>query len=133
CPGWGTRSDRLAFFERRESLRVRPTTREVIEVQLVAPGLLEIVHAVDISENGIGVLIDAGVGGDLVGNEVELIITLPGGSPIFTRGSVRRARHEHGLVLGIEFISPNGKALDAIRGYVQRRATQSAGKVRVGG
>jgi c-di-GMP-binding flagellar brake protein YcgR len=121
------------FFERRDSPRVRPGLRESIEVQIVAPGVLEVVRAVDISEGGVGILVEQGLGEDLVGAEVELLITMPSVPAVYAKALVRRVRREHGLVLGMEFVSPPPKTLEAIRAYVDRRMLQSVGKIRIGG
>jgi c-di-GMP-binding flagellar brake protein YcgR len=121
------------FFERRDGVRVRPALRESIEVQIVAPGVLEIVRAVDISETGVSILVEGGLGAELTGTEVELVISIPASASVYTKAVVRHVRREHGLVLGIEFVALPTKSLEAIRAYVSRRVQQSAGKIRVGG
>ena len=120
-------------FDRRDTFRVRPATREPIPVEIVAAGSLELGQLVDISEGGVGVQLEAASGGDLMGKEVELLMGFPGTHGVYAKGVVRRVRLEKTPVLGIMFIDLPMKALDAIRGYVAGRGARHSGKFRLSG
>jgi hypothetical protein len=121
-------------FDRRDTFRVRPATRERISVQIVAAGILEMGEVVDISEGGVGVQLENMAGSDLSGMEVELLIKFPATHGVYMKGIVRRVRVEKSPVLGIQFVDLPTKALDAIRGYISLRGQRhSAGKIRLSG
>jgi hypothetical protein len=90
-------------------------------------------HLVDISEGGVGVQLDARSGTDLTGLEVELLIGFPGTRGVYVKGVVRRIRADKSPVLGIMFVDPPMKALDAIRNYVAFRGQRHSGKIRLSG
>jgi len=96
----------------------------------VASGMLEIGHATDISEGGIGVQLEASAGKEMVGVEVELLIKFPGTSGVYSKGVVRRVRVETGHVLGVQFVNLPAKALDAIRCYIDDRGRSHSGAFR---
>jgi c-di-GMP-binding flagellar brake protein YcgR len=118
--------------ERRDTFRVRPATREPIRVELVASGMLERGHVTDISEGGIGVLLESTASMEWIGLDVELVIRFPGTPSVLAKGVVRRVRLDGGWVLGIQFVALPTKALDAIRAYVTGRGQRHSGKFRVG-
>ncbi len=122
------------FFERRDSVRVRPPMREPVEVQYVASGMLDIVHAVDISERGIALRLNLRIDPKIVGTEVDLVVTIPGHKPFHTRGVVRRVSPSDGYILGIKFLSLPATALDSIREYIEQRIeARSSARMRISG
>ncbi len=120
-------------FDRRDTFRVRPATREPIRVEIVAAGSLEMGQLVDISEGGVGVQLEAASGSDLTGKEVELLIGFPGTHGVYMKGVVKRVRPDKSPVLGIQFIDLPMKALEAIRNYVAWRGQRHSGKIRLSG
>ncbi len=110
------------FFERRDSLRVKPSMRDPIEVQFVAAKLLDLVHAVDISERGIGLRMNVRLDAKLVGTEVDLVISLPGQPSFHTRGAIHRVSPTDGYIVGIRFVGLSAKALAAIRSFIEYRS-----------
>ncbi len=119
-------------IERRDTFRVRPTSREPIRVEIVGSGMLEVGEVVDISEGGVGVHLDGITGEDFAGLELEFLIAFPGSHAIYVRGIVRTVRVESGCVLGVQFVNLPAKALDAIRGYVSGRGRRHSSNFRVG-
>jgi c-di-GMP-binding flagellar brake protein YcgR len=125
------RGNESVTFDRRDTFRVRPATREPISVEIVAAGILEMGQLVDISEGGVGVQLEAASGSELNGMEVELLMKFPGTHGVYAKGTVRRVRADKSPVLGIQFIDLPMKALDAIRNYVAGRGQRHSGKIRL--
>ena len=122
------------FFERRDSIRVKPSIREPIEVQFVATKVLDLVHAVDISERGVALRMNARLDAKLVGTEVDLVVSLPGLPSFHSRGSIRRVSPTDGYVVGIKFVSLSTKALEAIRSFIEHRSdARSSARIRLSG
>jgi hypothetical protein len=116
------------FFERRQNLRVRPAAVEPIKVQFVAAGMLAILYAVDISEGGIALRLEARMDSNAVGMTVELVVSLPSLPPVYLKGVIRRVGYESGYVVGISFVDPSDKASEAIRTYIERRSAARAAR-----
>jgi hypothetical protein len=122
------------LFERRDSLRVKPSMREPIEVQFVAAKVLDLVHAVDISERGVGLRMNVRIDTKLIGTEIDLVISLPGLPSFHTRGVIRRISPNDGYVVGISFTGLNAKGLEAIRGFIEHRSdARSSARIRLSG
>ena len=122
------------FFERRDSLRVKPSIREPIEVQFVAAKVLDLVHAVDISERGIALRMNVRIDAKLIGTEIDLVISLPGLPSFHTRGAVRRVSPTDGYVVGIKFLGLSSKGLDTIRSFIEQRSeARSSARIRLSG
>ncbi|HVJ16451.1 MAG TPA: PilZ domain-containing protein [Polyangiaceae bacterium] len=122
------------FFERRDSLRVKPSMREPIEVQFVAAKMLDLVHAVDVSERGIALRMNVRLDAKLIGTEVDLVISLPGLPSFHTRGAIRRFSPTDGYVVGIKFVGLTAKGLEAIRSFIEHRAdARSSARIRLSG
>ena len=122
------------FFERRDTMRVKPSMREPIEVQFVAAKMLDLVHAVDISERGIGLRLNARLDSKMVGTEIDLVISLPGLPSFHTRGSIRRVSPTDGYVVGIKFVGLSSKGLEAIRSFMEHRTeARSSARIRLSG
>jgi c-di-GMP-binding flagellar brake protein YcgR len=120
-------------LERRDTFRVRPATREPIQVEMSGSGMLEMGHLVDISEGGMALRIEAEANSDLVGVEVELFIQFPAMHAAYTKGKIRSVRPDAGgSVLGVQFVALPAKTLDALREYVAGRGRKHSGNYRVG-
>jgi hypothetical protein len=122
------------FFERRDSLRVKPSMREPIEVQFVAAKMLDLVHAVDISERGIALRMNVRLDPKLIGTEIDLVVSLPGLPSFHSRGLIRRFSPTDGYVVGIKFLTMSSKALEAIRAFIEHRSdARSSARIRLSG
>jgi hypothetical protein len=119
-------------FDRRDTFRVRPASREPIPVEIVASGILEMGQLMDISEGGVGVQLDT-AGVDLADKEVELLIGFPGTHGVYAKGVVKRVRMDGGTVLGVQFTNLPPKALAAIRSYVSGRGERHSGRFKLSG
>lgn len=54
----------------------------------MGPGSLDVLHARNVSETGIGVYVPHGFVGVDLAAEVELVVTLPGRRPFLARGAI---------------------------------------------
>jgi hypothetical protein len=122
------------FFERRDTLRVKPSMREPIEVQFVAAKMLDLVHAVDISERGIALRLNVRLDTKLIGTEIDLVVSLPGLPSFHTRGAIKRVSPTDGYIVGIKFVNLSPKAFEAIRSYIEQRdVARSSARIRLSG
>jgi len=108
--------------------------REPVEVQFVTDGILDIVHAVDISERGIALSLKTRVDPRMVGMQVDLVITLPEFAPFHAKGVIRRVSPSDCYVVGIRFLSIPPKGVESILAYVEHRLdTRSSARMRISG
>ncbi len=111
-----------------ERVRVRPEHDRPVEVQVMGPGFLDVFHARDVSQTGLGILVPHGFEGcDLLG-DVELIVTLPG-VPSFSASGMLRHRTRHGALsfFGVQITRMAERDRRALRAYVTaRHAEESA-------
>jgi hypothetical protein len=122
------------MFERRDSVRVRPAMREPIEVQFVAAGMLDIVHAVDVSERGIALRLNMRVDPRMIGTQVDLVVNLPGFAPFHTKGVIRRVSPSDGYIVGIKFLALPPKGVESIHTYIEHRLdARSSARMRISG
>jgi hypothetical protein len=118
--------------DRRDTFRVRPASRQPIPVEIVAAGILEMGQLMDVSEGGVGVQLET-AGVDLAGKELELLIGFPGTHGVYVKGIVKRVRMDANPVLGIQFVNPTPKVLEAIRSYVAGRGERHSGRFKLSG
>jgi PilZ domain len=122
------------FFERRDTLRVKPSMREPIEVQFVAAKMLDLFHAVDISERGIALRLNVRLDTKMIGTEIDLVVSLPGLPSFHTRGAIKRVSPTDGDIVGIKFVGLSPKAFEAIRSYIEQRdSARSSARIRLSG
>ncbi len=90
---------------KRPSERVQPLPDAPVEVQIMLPGSLDIVHARDVSVTGLGVYVPHGFVGCDIASEVELVVTLPGERSFMARGVIRHvtSKNEPAGYCGVEF------------------------------
>lgn len=84
---------------------------------------LDVLHARNVSETGIGVYVPHGFAGVDLEAEVELVVTLPGASPFLTRGVIRHTTEtaREGRHFGLEFVELAAPHRRAIARYVKTR------------
>lgn len=102
--------------------RVRPVPSQPVQVQLMGPGLLEIVRARDVSRSGLGLWMPDEFPALAPDDEVELVITLPGRRPLRAAGDVR---HVTELLterfFGVELLEISHVHRAALEAYVAER------------
>lgn len=87
-------------------------------------GFLEIVKAVDISQQGVGIYLPRPLTSSEIEAEVEIVLTLPAERPIHTHGVIRRREGTQSGIIGIEFVRTPAKALEALDRYIERRSVR---------
>lgn len=109
-----------------ERLRVRPDPQRPVEVQVMGPGFIDVLHARDVSESGLGIFVPHGFAGCDVKQGVDLIVKLPD-KPSFSAAAVLRHRTTEGSrsFFGVELTRVSDRARQALREYVETR--QKAG------
>jgi len=105
-----------------ERLRVHPDPHRPVEVQVMGPGFLDVFHARDVSQTGLGILVPNGFEGCDLLPAVELIVTLPGTPSFFAAGNLRhRTRHGALSFFGVELTRISDRDRLALRAYVNAR------------
>jgi hypothetical protein len=111
-----------------ERIRVRPDPHRPVEVQVMGPGFLDVLHARDVSEGGLGVWVPHSFEGCDLRAAVELIVTLPG-TPSFHAAGILRHRTIDGSLqfFGVELTRISTRAHEALKAYVlTRHAVEAA-------
>ncbi len=93
----------------------------------MGPGFIDVLHARDVSDSGLGIFVPHGFAGCDVKQGVELIVTLPG-KPSFSACAVLRHRTTEGVrsFFGVEFTRVSERARQALREYVEARQRDGA-------
>jgi hypothetical protein len=63
--------------EKRRYVRVKPKPEEPVEVQLMGSNFIDVLYAKDISEGGIGIIVEHDFKDYDIGGLIDIIITLP--------------------------------------------------------
>jgi hypothetical protein len=110
-----------------ERLRVRPDPERPVEVQVMGPGFIDVLHARDVSASGLGIFVPHGFVGCDVKQGVDLIVKLPD-RPSFRASGVLRHRTTEGLrsFFGVELTRISDRARQAIVDYVEHRRRSGA-------
>lgn len=108
--------------------RVRPARTAPVRVQLMAPGVLELLQARDVSRSGLSVNFPGEPPACKVDDEIELVVTLPGCRPFRAWGEVRHvtAYFEEGF-LGVEFMEIADAHRQILEDYVDERLEAERG------
>lgn len=79
-------------------------------------------QVVDISVGGVGVRVPHHFDGCGINEEVEVVLSLPGGRPMQTRGTIRHLREEPGgSLFGLQFSALSASHRGAIEKFVEHR------------
>jgi hypothetical protein len=115
-----SRTGKVKRGRKRPSGRVHPLPDAPVEVQIMLPGSLDIVHARDVSVTGLGVYVPHGFVGCDLESEVELVVTLPGERSFMARGVIRHVttRDEPARYFGVEFRGLAERNRICLAGYV---------------
>jgi c-di-GMP-binding flagellar brake protein YcgR len=103
------------------AMRVRPTSKEPIVIQLTSDGF----EARDISETGAGVFVPPHLEGCILKSPVTLVIKLPESQPFRARGRIIHRTKMGREFLGVEFMHLSDACAALIARYVERRRTES--------
>ena len=105
-----------------KSTRVRPDPSERVEVQIMGPGFLDVVHARDISLGGVGVWIPHGFEGCDISAPVELVLTLPRRKSFLVRGTIKHRTSEdiRSEFFGVEFTALPPQHRKVLPDYIAR-------------
>lgn len=102
--------------------RVRPVPDQPVQVQVMGPGLLEIVRARDLSRSGLALAIPDGFPELEPDREVELVILLPERRPVRAAGEVRHVTELFTeRFLGVELVEMAEAHRAALEDYVADR------------
>jgi hypothetical protein len=112
---------RLLDFGR--STRVEPLPDAPVEVQVMGRGSLDVLHARNVSQTGIGVYVPHGFAGCDLAEEVELVITLPGERSFLAGGVIKHRTDggDEGHHFGLHYTRITPAQIAAIRRYVRSR------------
>lgn len=103
--------------DRRRYVRVKPEPHHPVRVDINGENFLDILHARDISEGGVGFEVDHQFSGCSIHRPVHFILSLP---PPY-KGMVSaegRIRHVHGQAFGVEFEMLSREARHRLHDYV---------------
>ncbi|MFI5296814.1 MAG: PilZ domain-containing protein [Polyangiales bacterium] len=109
----------------RAHVRVRPSPRAPIEVQIMGDGFLDLVRARDLSVGGVSVFIAHDFVGCNLENRVDLVISLPHEKPFMAQGVVRHRTAADGLhSFGVQFTHLTADGRRRIEAYVKQRVAE---------
>jgi hypothetical protein len=81
-----------------------PDPDKPVEIQIMGPGFLEVVNAINVSVAGVGFFIPHGLDHEFLNKPVEIILTLPRYRPMHLRGIIRHLdQRRDPCHLGVEF------------------------------
>lgn len=92
-----------------------------VEVHIMGSESLNILRARDISLSGLGVHVPHGFRNADLANELDLVITLPGGRSFLAKGIVRhRGNDTKPNFFGVEFTALKAVHREEIRNFIRR-------------
>lgn len=114
---------------KRKHLRVRPATHSPIRVDINGENFLDVLHAKDISETGIGIRVPHFFSGCSIDKPVQLIISLPAPfkAMIKARGQVK---HSNSDQFGVRFTQIEKSAEVLLRKYIAHRIAEDGEWIR---
>ncbi len=101
--------------ERRRDVRVRPAADYEVKAELQAGDVTSPLQVLDISLGGLGVLVSHALGGQGVGEEVTVRMSVRGAEPFLVRASIRHVGPPGFGVCGLQFQDLTELAKTAIR------------------
>lgn len=78
----------FSLWHHRNVPRIEPDPDAPIEVQIMGEGFLDVLHARNICENGIGIFVSHGFIDCKIDREIKLCITLPGHPPFLANARI---------------------------------------------
>lgn len=116
-----TKDPRQAMIRDENVIRVIPTQKAPVQVQIVGENSLDVLKARDISVAGIGVQVSHDFNGIGLDEEIELVITLPNTKTFLAKGAIRhRSRNLQGKThFGLEFVQITQRCQELIRCYIR--------------
>lgn len=119
----GSAARAAAEEEERMRVRVRPRPDRPVIVHVLGRQSLDILHARDVSQTGLGIFVVHGFEGCDVEAGVELVVALPGEPTFLARGRIKH-RTEAGAdspFFGVHFTRISDAHRTRIRRYVEQR------------
>src|SRR3989339_617640 len=120
--------------EKRRQKRVSPQELETIEVQIMGQGFMDILHAKDISQNGIGIYVPPHYSSAQAKNKVTLIITVPGFKSFEAGGIIShtgmRVHDRNRKCFGIQFTDLSDHHKKILASYVTQRLADNRKHIR---
>ncbi|CAN5131128.1 hypothetical protein BH11PSE11_BH11PSE11_34230 [soil metagenome] len=115
--GNATEVTSVAAGNRRQYLRVMPDADAPVRVDINGADFIEVIEAVDISEDGIGITVTHQFAGCDVNRPASFIVYLP--MPINRYFRVEgRIMHVRGDSFGVRFTNLNDKSRELLREYI---------------
>lgn len=116
--------------ERRQHFRLVPEDGYPIKIDINGDNFLENMEAVDISEGGLGILVQNRFKDCRIDKTVTVVVTLP--SPVNYQFAVNaRIRHVYGDRFGIEFVDLKETARFKVAAYIAHRLRNQSWFVRL--
>jgi len=102
-------------------IRVIPTQKAPVQIQIVGENSLDVLKASDISVAGVGVQVTHDFNGIGLDEEIELVITLHNTKTFLAKGAIRhRSRNLQGKThFGIEFVQITERCQNLIANYIR--------------
>lgn len=102
---------------RRKFIRVQPEAEAPVRVDINGEGYIEVLHAIDISENGIRINVNHRFGGCDIDQPAAFVIYLPAPINKFFRAE-GRIKHVRNDSFGVHFTHLSEKSRALVRGYI---------------
>lgn len=111
------------LFNKRKHVRVMPTTQRPIRVDINGENFIDVLHAKDISESGIGVRVPHFFTGCSIEKPVQFIISLPEPfkKTIKAYGVVKHTGADH---FGVYFTQIDRQSVRFLRDYISHRIAE---------
>lgn len=105
----------------RDNTRVTTRRGAPVEIQVMGRGTLDVLHARNVSQTGIGFYVAHDFAGCDLDETVELVITLPYERPFLTRGTIKHLTDgtNEGHHFGVHFSNLSADHLEKIRNYIR--------------
>ncbi len=113
-------TDSVSIGNQRQHIRVMPAFNKPVRVDINGENFLDILHAKDVSETGIGIRVPHFFSGCHIDEPVQFIISLPAPckAMIRVRGLVKHSNHDQ---FGVHFTHIDRNALMMLRKYIAHR------------
>lgn len=107
--------------DQRKKIRVYPDPQNPVEIQIMGDGFLDIFHALNVSENGMGIEVPYKFEGCDIDKPINLIITLPPDKCFKAQGIIKHSNAELTSkgIFGVELTSFEKGHESKIKTYVK--------------
>ena len=112
--------------EKRRYVRVKPKPEEPVEVQLMGSNFIDVLYAKDISEGGIGIIVEHDFKDYDIGGLIDIIITLPKKKTFKVKGRIIHKNIVNNHFFGVEFVDISEQNREMIREYLKKRLEEES-------